>query len=73
MIRFDYDENADVLYAFIDEPVKTYYEEVSNGVFLRRDYSSDRVIGFMIINYGKRKHLGLLHPIPNFEDVEIPY
>ena len=73
MIHFDYDEKSDVLYAFIDEPDETYYEELSNGVFLRKDYHSDRVIGFMIVNYSKRKQMGLLYPIPNFENVEIPY
>lgn len=71
-MKFVYDDEGDVLYAFYGKPASSIYEAVGSGVYLRRDPDTNEIIGFMILNYASRHSLGKLPRIPHFEKSEIP-
>jgi len=72
IMDFHYDKKADVLYAYIDSPIGAISVEIENGILIRIEPKSKRVIGFTIIDYMKRINDGLLKKIPMFESVELP-
>ncbi len=71
-IGFDYDSNADVLYASIGNPKDSYALEVSDGIDLLLDPVTNDLTGFVIIDYMARIERGLLKQVPRFEDIQLP-
>lgn len=53
-VQTRYDEEHDVLYLFFGEPRVAYEDEVASGVFLRRDESTDEVVGVVIMGMRDR-------------------
>ena len=53
-MRISYDKEADVLYVSLGKPKQAICETLDNGVVVRYDKKSDRVIGFTIIDFEKR-------------------
>jgi len=49
-----YDEEGDFLELQVGKPREGYYEEISNGVFERKDRKTNDVIGIAIFNFKKR-------------------
>ncbi|NMC43480.1 MAG: DUF2283 domain-containing protein [candidate division Zixibacteria bacterium] len=72
VVKFDYDKEADVLYAHIGKPRPAYSEETIDGVLIRRDPKTDRIVGFTIINYSRKKARGQLDRIPHFPAITLP-
>lgn len=72
-LNFDYDENADVLYAHYGEPRDGYCTEHKDGILIRHCAKTNVIIGFTIINYSKQREAGYTKSIPHFEGVEIPF
>ena len=71
-MTFLYDDEGDVLYAFFGNPTESEYDQVGEGIYLRRDSQTDNYIGFMILNYSIR-FVGKNAPvIPHFEKIGIP-
>lgn len=69
-IKFSYDKN-DVLYSFINKPRKAICRELGNGILMRID-GNEKIVGFTIIDYERRKRDGLLKTVPYFEDIKLP-
>ncbi|MBC8235739.1 DUF2283 domain-containing protein [bacterium] len=47
----DYDEYQDALFiTFSKEPGLTYYEELDDGLMIRRDADTDEIVGYTIRN-----------------------
>ena len=47
----DYDEYQDALFiTFFKEPGLTYYEELDDGLMIRRDADTDEIVGYTIRN-----------------------
>jgi uncharacterized protein YuzE len=72
IINYNYDEEADVLYASVGEPRPAKSVDSENGVILRIDPHSKKYVGFTIINYMDRKKQGKLKRIPHFKGIELP-
>ena len=53
-LRISYDKDADVMYVFIGDPKPAICETLDNGVVIRYDKKSDKVIGFTVIDFIKR-------------------
>ncbi|MBI1926349.1 DUF2283 domain-containing protein [Candidatus Poribacteria bacterium] len=53
-MRISYDKEADVLYVSAGKPKQAICETLDNGIVVRYDKKSDRVIGFTIIDFEKR-------------------
>ncbi|MBL1123421.1 MAG: DUF2283 domain-containing protein [Ignavibacteriae bacterium] len=70
--KYDYDKEADVLYAFIGKPKPAKSVDYENGIVVRIDPNSGKYIGFTIVDYMKRKKRGMLKKIPHFKQVELP-
>ncbi|MEK6926255.1 MAG: DUF2283 domain-containing protein [Nanoarchaeota archaeon] len=49
-----YDENADFLEIFFDEPTKCYADEIEPGIFVRRDEETNEVKSIGILSFRKR-------------------
>ncbi len=50
-IYYEYDEYQDALFVTFDrEPPLSYYEEQENGVMVRREADTDRIVGCTIRN-----------------------
>ena len=62
-IFFDYDSDADVLYSYINKPQPAKDIELDNGIVLNVDFKSGKLIGFIVIDYGKRLKKGMLKNI----------
>jgi uncharacterized protein YuzE len=71
-IKYDYDKEADVLYASVGEPKPAKSVDYKNGIVIRIDPHSGKYIGFTIIDYMKRKKRGMIKRIPHFKQVELP-
>jgi uncharacterized protein YuzE len=47
----DYDEYQDALFiTFSQKPGLTYYEELNDGLMIRRDADTDEIVGYTIRN-----------------------
>ena len=71
-INYNYDKEADVLYASVGKPQPAKSIDYENGVVLRIDPNSKKYVGFTIINYMDRKKQGKLKRIPHFKGIELP-
>ena len=71
-LKYRYDRDSDVLYAFIDKPTPATSIEKDNGTLIRVDPKTGKVVGFTIIDYMYRIKTGLLKSVPEFKDVELP-
>jgi hypothetical protein len=71
-LKYDYDKESDVLYAFIGSPRPAVSEEVSEGIAVRRDPNDNSLVGFIIDDYMKRLTLQMLSEIPLFKDLSLP-
>ena len=70
-MNYDYDEGSDVLYAFIGEPTEAIFEEIANGILLRRHIDTNELCGFTIIDYSRQWERGPMVG-PHFENVQLP-
>lgn len=70
--KYDYDKEADVLYAFIGKPKPAKSIDYENGIVVRVDPRTGKYIGFTIVDYMKRKKRGMLKSIPHFKQVALP-
>lgn len=71
-VYFDYDKYNDVLYAVFGKNEKSIADEIREGVYLKRHYSSGKPVGFFIIDYKKRLNDSLLMNIPELDGIELP-
>ena len=53
-LRISYDKDADVLYVSIGKPKPAICDTLDNGVIVRFDEKTDKVIGFTVIDFIKR-------------------
>ena len=53
-LKFDYDQESDVLYAFFDKPEPAMCSEEIEGIVIRRRLCTKEIIGFTIYNYSVR-------------------
>ena len=53
-LRLSYDKDADVLYVSVGPPKPAICETLNNGVVVRYDEKTDRIIGFTVIDFIKR-------------------
>jgi len=53
-MKYTYDEEGDVLYAYVGNPRECAYDAIGNGIYLRKSYSSNEYIGFMILDFVKQ-------------------
>ncbi|MBM3240029.1 DUF2283 domain-containing protein [Candidatus Poribacteria bacterium] len=53
-LRISYDKEADVLYVSIGKPKKAICETLDNGVVIRYDEKTDKIIGFTVIDFERR-------------------
>ena len=70
-INYCYDKEVDVLYSYINKPRPASSKELNNGVVLRYDPKSNKLVGFTIIDFKKRIKNGLLKSIPSFPEVNV--
>lgn len=50
-IFYKYDEYQDALFlTFVEKPALSYYEELDNGIMVRKDADTDAVIGYTVRN-----------------------
>jgi hypothetical protein len=50
-VYYEYDEYQDALFVTFDkESPLSYYEELENGVMVRREAENDRIVGYTIRN-----------------------
>ena len=48
---YEYDEYQDALFVtFEKEPPLSYYEELEHGIMVRREATTDRIVGYTIRN-----------------------
>ena len=52
-----YDDEADVLEIFIGEPSDCYFNEIEDDLFEGREKGTERLVGFKIFSFKKRKGL----------------
>jgi uncharacterized protein YuzE len=52
-LSFSYDTEADVLYVSVGRQKSAVGEFLENGVILRRDPKSHRVVGFTIVDFAR--------------------
>ena len=71
-IIFDYDQNADVLYASVGTPQPAISQEEADNILIRRHPKSREIVGFTILDYGKMKSSGRRIEVPHFEAVSLP-
>lgn len=71
-ITFDYDEDADVLYASVGPPRPAISREEAECVLIRRSPKTRELVGFTIIGYGKMKSRGVPIKVPHFENIALP-
>lgn len=63
-IRYDYDEEEDVLYLSIGEPKPSITEETEEGILIRKDIQTGKLTGVTILDYKDR--------LKNKERINIP-
>ncbi len=50
-LTFKYDEHADVLYISLGKPTPAVSEELDDGVVVRRDPDTHKIVGLTIIDF----------------------
>ena len=65
-LKIYYDEEGDLLEIIIGKPVSSYYVEINEGIFERRDKKSQKISGFSIFNFRRRARdkNGVIIPLP---------
>jgi len=58
-LNWEYDEEADVLYISMDEPVKAVGLDVGEGVIVRYNEKTGEVVGLTIIGVKQRSLMAL--------------
>jgi hypothetical protein len=53
-MKFIYDKDGDIFYAYCGNPTTSIYEPIGAGIYLRYDDKLNTVIGLMILNYISR-------------------
>jgi hypothetical protein len=71
-LTYRYDDEEDILYAFFGQPNESIYDMVGQGIYLRLGRKPGEYIGFMILDYLKRRNSGKLPTVPHFEDLAVP-
>jgi uncharacterized protein YuzE len=66
---FEYEKEADVLYSYIDHPRVADIKDLNNGIYLRIDRKSKKVVGFTIVDCLDRIARGLIKEVPCFDDI----
>ena len=59
-----YDKEGDFIEVRFGEPTASYYEDIGDDLFERRDEKTDQVKGYAIFNIQKRKE-------NNIKDIEV--
>ena len=50
-IFYKYDEYQDALFlTFVEKPEHSYYEELGNGIMVRKDADTDAIVGYTVRN-----------------------
>ncbi|MBA4601867.1 DUF2283 domain-containing protein [Thermoactinomyces mirandus] len=62
--KISYDMEHDVLYIFFGKPRFGYEDEISPGIFIRKDDCTDEVIGAIVMDYQRlnKDHLANILP-----------
>nr|DAM88596.1 MAG TPA: Protein of unknown function (DUF2283) [Caudoviricetes sp.] len=63
-IKYDYDEEDDVLYLSIGNPKPSITEETEEGILIRKDIQTGKLTGVTILDYKDR--------LKNKERINIP-
>lgn len=71
-VEFQYDREGDVLYAFVGSPCPSVVEETASGILIRRALDTNKVVGFTIVNFSRRKKSGKIGSIPYFPGLRLP-
>jgi len=53
-IKLQYDKEGDVLEVFLRNPEKAVSEEMQDDIVMHRSLKDKKVIGFTVLNFGKR-------------------
>ncbi len=73
-MRISYDPHGDVLYVSWGEPSEALSEEMEPGVIVRKDPSTDGIVGFTVVDFLERFKNNpqdlVLPPSPDQEVVE---
>lgn len=70
----NYDEEDDILYLSIGKPTPAITNETDEGVLIRRDIKTKKIIGVTILDYKYRKSKKMKINLPkefNLEEVKI--
>ena len=52
-LRFAYDKEGDVLDISMGEPRKAISTEIEDDFYVRKDLSTNKIVGFSILNFSK--------------------
>ena len=65
-IKIYYDKEGDLLEVIIGKPLSSYYIEITDGIFERRDEKTGEITGFSIFSFIKRTkdNKGIKVPLP---------
>lgn len=63
-IKYDYDQEEDILYLSIGEPRPSITKEIEEGILIREDIKTGELTGVTILDYKER--------INNKEKIDIP-
>ena len=71
-IYYSYDSDCDVLWSYIKKPLPSKSIELENGILIRINPESKKIVGFTVVNYHRRIKDGILPKIPYFEKLKLP-
>lgn len=71
-VLFSYDQDGDVLYSYVNKPRPAKSIDMQNGIHLRVDPVTSKVVGFTILDYQKRVARGTLTSVPHFGNCQLP-
>ena len=71
-LKYKYDPKADVLYSFINKPHPAKSLEMGNGIHIRVEPSSKKIVGFTVQDYAKRVLAGTFSSVPYFKHYKLP-
>ena len=62
--HINYDKQHDILYIHFNYPKIGYEDEISPGIFLRKDEETDEILGVIIMGYKKKDTANLKRIVP---------
>ena len=68
-LKYNYSERGDVLYAYVNKPRPAKSIEIENGIVLRVDIKTNKIVGFTIVDFKRRTTDGSITKIPYFDNV----